>query len=139
MLVGLVLLPLIGTPVLNLGSTYLGLILLVITSALAASGFGILVGVTASSHEQASTFSAVSIIIAAAIGGVMVPVYLMPETMQDISAYSPLAWGLNGFLDIFVRGADFWSVLPNVFSLFLFSLVALVISIFLFKFRNQKI
>ena len=139
MLVGLVLLPLLGTPVLNLGGTYLGLIFLVISSALAASGFGILVGVSASSHEQASTFSAVSIIIAAAIGGVMVPVYLMPDTMQSISIYSPLAWGLNGFLDIFVRGADVWSVLPNAFSLLLFSMVALVISVFLFKFRNQKI
>ena len=139
MLVGIVLLPLLGTPMLNLGSTYLGLILLVISSALAASGFGILVGVMASSHEQASTFSAVSIIIAAAIGGVMVPVYLMPETMQGISVYSPIAWGLNGFLDIFVRGADFWSVLPNAAGLQLFSLAALVISVFLFKFKNQKV
>lgn len=139
MLVGVMLLPLLGTPVLNLGETYLGLTLLVISSALAASGFGILVGVMASSHEQASTFSAVSIIIAAAIGGVMVPVYLMPATMQDISVYSPLAWGLNGFVDIFVRGADIWSVLPNAAALLLFSLAALVISIFLFKFKNQTI
>jgi ABC-2 type transport system permease protein len=139
MLVGLVILPLLGTPVLTLGNTPMGLVLLVISSALAASGFGILVGVLASSHEQASTFSAVSIIIAAALGGVMVPVYLMPDTMQNISIYSPLAWGLNGFLDIFVRGADLWSVLPNALGLLLFSLVTLVISIFLFKFRNQKI
>lgn len=136
MLVGLVILPLLGTPVLTLGNTPIGLVLLVISSALAASGFGILVGVMASSHEQASTFSAVSIIIAAAIGGVMVPVYLMPETMQNISIYSPLAWGLNGFLDIFVRGGDVWSVFSNALCLLLFSLVTLVISVFLFKFRN---
>ena len=139
MLVGLFFLPLLGTPVLNLGQTYLGLILLVISSGLAATGFGILVGVAASSHEQASAFSSVSIIIAAALGGVMVPVYLMPGTMQSISVYSPLAWGLNGFLDIFVRGSDFWSVLPNVFRLLLFSMTALVISSFLFKFKNHKI
>ena len=139
MMVGLVLLPLLGTPVLNMGNTYTGLLFLVISSALAACGFGVLMGVTASSHEQASTFGAVSIIIAAALGGVMVPVYLMPATMQDVSIYSPLAWGLNGFVDIFVRGADIWAVLPNAAALLLFSVVTLVISIFFFKFRNQKI
>ncbi|HES59709.1 MAG: ABC transporter permease [Calditrichaceae bacterium] len=139
MLVGLIFLPLLGTPVLTLGETYLGLILLVISSALAATGFGILVGVAATSHEQASAFSSVSIIIAAALGGVMVPVYLMPAIMQNISVYSPLAWGLNGFLDIFVRGSKLWAVIPNVLRLLLFSATALVISSFLFKFKNQKI
>ncbi|MEJ2054870.1 MAG: ABC transporter permease [Calditrichaceae bacterium] len=139
MLVGLVILPMLGTPVLNLGHTWLGLFLLVFSTALAACGFGILVGVSASSHEQASTLCAVSIIIAAAIGGVMVPVYLMPDVMQNISNYSPLAWGLNGFLDIFVRGTGITSILPNAGGLLLFSFTALVISIFLFKFKNQKI
>ena len=108
MLIGLWLLPLLGTPTLNLGQNIPGLLLVVLSAAFAASGFGIMVGTLATSHEQASTFSAVSIILAAAIGGVMVPVYLMPAFMQQVSLYSPLAWGLNAFLGIFVRGSGFF-------------------------------
>ena len=52
------------------------------------------------------TFGAVSVVIAAAIGGIMVPVFAMPPVMQTISIFSPLSWGLNAFLDVFVRGGS---------------------------------
>lgn len=139
MILGMVILPLLGTPVLNLGNTPLGLVILVLSSACAATGYGILIGTIATTQEQASTFSAVSIIIAAALGGVMIPVYLMPHLMQQISIISPLAWGLNAFLDIFVRGALFMDILPNVMALLLFSAVSLFIAVFMFKLKAQKI
>jgi len=139
LLVGIILLPLLGTPMLSLGNSTLGLIIVVLSAAFAATGFGILVGTLTSSHEQASTFSAVSIIIAAAIGGVMVPVYLMPQFMQQVSNLSPLAWGLNSFVDIFVRGAGIVTILPNAILLTIFSIVTLVIATFIFKFKAQQI
>jgi ABC-2 type transport system permease protein len=43
----------------------------------------------------------------------MVPVYAMPAFMQKISLFSPLAWGLNGVLDVFVRGGGAMDVLPQ--------------------------
>ena len=139
MMIGLLILPMLGTPTLELGNSISGLLLIVIASAFAASGFGIMVGTMATSHEQASTFSAVSIILAAALGGVMVPVYLMPVFMQQVSQYSPLAWGLNAFLEIFVRGSGLREILPNSIALILFGMATLIIAIFVFKFRTQKI
>ena len=139
MMVGMLILPALGTPALNPGNTLAGLSVLVLSSALAATAFGILVGVTAGTQEQASTFCAVSIIIAAAIGGIMVPVYLMPPVMQQFSVVSPLAWGLSGFLDIFVRGALFTDILTNVILLLLFTLAALVLAVIIFKFKAQHI
>jgi ABC-2 type transport system permease protein len=62
-------------------------------------------------------FGPISIVIAAALGGVMVPVYAMPTFMQTISVISPLAWGLNGTLDVFVRGGGVIDVLPEAASL----------------------
>ncbi len=103
LLVGRYILPLFGTPVLELGNSPLGLIVVALASSLAATGFGILIGTLTRSYEQASMFGSVSVVIAAAIGGVMVPVYVMPKAMKAISVYSPLSWGLNGFLEIFVR------------------------------------
>jgi ABC-2 type transport system permease protein len=139
MMIGILILPMLGTPTLELGNSISGLLLIVIASAFAASGFGIMVGTMATSHEQASTFSAVSIILAAALGGVMVPVYLMPVFMQQVSQYSPLAWGLNAFLEIFVRGSGLREILPNSIALILFGMATLIIAIFVFKFRTQKI
>jgi len=111
---------------LELGSAPLALLVVAISAALAACGYGILVGVLARSYDQASTFGAVSVVIAAAMGGVMVPVYVMPRAMQDLSVVSPLGWGLDAFLEIFVRDGDVASVLPRVAALGVFFLICIV-------------
>jgi len=129
---GRFILPLFGTPVLELGSAPVALLLVAISAALAACGYGILVGVIAKSYDQASIFGAVSIVIAAALGGVMVPVYVMPRLMQDISIISPLGWGLEAFLDIFVRNGNVTSILPQVVPLIGFFTVCLTIALVIF-------
>jgi ABC-2 type transport system permease protein len=58
----------------------------------------------ATTHEQAATFGSVSVIILAALGGLWVPVFMMPGAMQAISNLSPLNWGLEGFYRIFLHG-----------------------------------
>ncbi len=125
-------LPLFGTPVLELGTAPLALLLVAVSAALAACGYGILVGVVAKSYDQASIFGAVSIVIAAALGGVMVPVYVMPRFMQELSIISPLGWGLEAFLDIFVRDGNLASVLPQVAPLFGFFLLCIGIAMVIF-------
>ena len=101
---------------------------IVIAASLAATGFGLLVGTLAKTYEQASMFGAVAIVIAAAIGGVMVPTYVMPQMMQKISVISPLAWGLTAFQDIFVRGGSLRTVLPELAYLVIFFTAAATIS-----------
>lgn len=135
MLIGRFVLPLFGTPVLDMGSSWPALMLIAISIALAACGYGILLGTMARTYEQASTFGAVSVVIAAAIGGIMVPVYVMPQFMQQISVFSPLSWGLNAFLDVFIRGGDMLSVLPDVALLLIFFLVT---SLFAWFYLSNK-
>jgi ABC-2 type transport system permease protein len=60
----------------------------------------------------------------------MVPVYIMPAVMQEISLYSPLSWGLNAFLDVFVRGGDLFTVMPDIGLLILFFLVTTLMAWF---------
>lgn len=133
LMVGKFVLPLLGTPVLALGSDPVALIVVAVSAALAACGYGILVGSLARSYDQASSFGAVSVVIAAAMGGVMVPVYVMPRFMQDLSVVSPLGWGLDAFLDIFVREGNLVSVLPRVTALGLFFLTCIVIAALVFR------
>ena len=66
MAVGKFLLPLLGTPVLETGSSPVALIVIALSAAVAACGYGILLGTMARTYEQASTFGAVSVVIAAA-------------------------------------------------------------------------
>ncbi len=132
-MVGRFILPLFGTPVLELGSDPLALLLVAVSAALAACGFGILVGVVARSYDQAAIFGSVSIVIAGALGGVMVPVYVMPRFMQNLSVLSPLGWGLDAFLDIFVRDGRISSVLPQVAALWTFFLVCLAVALIVFR------
>ena len=133
LMVGRFILPLFGTPVLELGSAPLALLLVAVSAALAACGFGILVGVVARSYDQAAIFGAVSIVIAGALGGVMVPVYVMPQFMQKLSIFSPLGWGLDAFLDIFVRNGHLGSVLPQVAALVTFFLLCMMFALLVFK------
>ncbi len=114
-------LPLLGTAPLTLGGSAAALALVIASAILAATGYGILLGTLVNSFEQAAMVGPISIVIAAALGGIMVPVYAMPPVMQTISIVSPLAWGLNGALDIFVRGSGVTAVLPEAASLGAFS------------------
>lgn len=137
LLVGRFILPLLGTPILTIGSEPLALLAVALSSGLAACGFGILVGVLAKSYEQASTMGAILVVIAAAVGGVMVPVYVMPQMMQDLSIISPLNWGLNAFLDIFIRNGNLVSVIPNIIALIVFFISCITCALIIFNRQRQ--
>lgn len=127
---GSFLLPLLGTSGLEMGSELVAIIPVALAASLAATGYGLMVGTLSKTYEQASMFGAVSIVIAAALGGIMMPVYVMPRYMQEISTFSPLSWGLTAFQDIFVRGGSLQTVLPEMSYLLLFFIVSIIISAF---------
>jgi len=137
-LVGKLGLPLLGAPVLTLGSDPVALIVVVTFIALAACGYGIMLGTLARTFEQASMFGPVSVVCAAALGGIMVPVYVMPHLMQKISLFSPLAWGLNALVEIFVREGTLRSVLPELGYLTAFFAVTLIIAWAAFRRRDYQ-
>jgi len=126
MLVGRFVMPLFGAEPLTLDQAYgaLGVVLLCV--ALAAAAFGILLGVVTRTYEQASMIAAISVVVAAAIGGVMVPVFAMPRLMRDISQISPLAWGIDALLDLFARGGSLATVWQEAALLLGFAVVMLM-------------
>ena len=118
--VGVFILPLLGLPELNIGNNLPVLFLVAFAAGLAATGFGLLVGTIATSHDQASLFGAVFVIILAAIGGIWVPTFVMPNVMKKIAVISPLNWGLEAFYGIFLRNFGFKEIFPEVAKLLLF-------------------
>ncbi len=129
LLVGLYLFPLIGLPKIDVTGKLPMLYMVALFSGLAAIGLGLLLGTIAKTQEQSAPFGAILVVILAAIGGVWVPVFVMPNFMQSLSKISPMNWGLEAFYDVFLRNSDFVKILPEISLLFLFFIVTLLIAI----------
>ncbi|MES2131685.1 MAG: ABC transporter permease [Bacteroidota bacterium] len=136
--VGLFILPLLGLPQLNIGNSLPLLFLIALSAGLAATGFGLLVGTVATTHDQASLFGAVFIIILAAIGGVWVPTFVMPDIMKTISVVSPLNWGLESFYAVFIRNSTLKEIWPEIVKLWAFFFVTLGGSYLFQKYKRLK-
>jgi ABC-2 type transport system permease protein len=134
--VGIYIMPLLGLSKLVLGTNIIGILLVACSVAMAATGYGVLIAVYFRTPQQALSFGSVSVVILSAIGGVWVPVYVMPEILQTLSRFSPMSWGLEAFNDLFLRQASIQTILPNVLRLTGFSLVALFISVIIHKSRT---
>lgn len=128
LLVGKWILPLLGTAVFELSREHAAVALVALCSALAASGYGVLLGTLARTHEQATTLGPVSVVIAAALGGIMVPVFAMPRIMQSISRFSPLAWAHDAFMELLVRGGTLSSILTQLALLLAFFAATMAVS-----------
>ena len=135
MMVGIYILPLLGLPAFEIGHNFIALVLMIIACALAATGYGFMVGSIFNSHHQAMVFGSVSVVILSAIGGVLVPVYVMPGIMQNISIISPLNWSLNGLNNVFLRQTDFTALVPDMLKLLGFFVVMILLSV---KFNQMK-
>lgn len=129
LLISLVFLPMLGLPVLQLGNSYSGILVMALGCALAAAGFGVLVGSLATTQQQGAVLGSLSILIFSAIGGIWVPAYVMPSIMRTISEISPLKWAMDGFYGLFLRGEGFTDILPHFFKLALFFTVCLLIAV----------
>jgi len=99
------LLPALGTQAFALTASLPALVVLTVATGLAAVGFALAVASTATSTEQAAMVGSTSVVMLAALGGVMVPVFFMPPVMQQLSALTPLNWGVTAYQDLFTRGA----------------------------------
>ena len=127
--VGVYLFPIMGLPTLDVSGRLPLLFLVAIFSGLAAIGLGLLLGTIAKTQEQSAPFGATFVVILAALGGVWVPVFIMPKFMQTLSNISPMNWGLNAFYDVFLRNTGLLEILPEISLLFLFFIITTLIAI----------
>lgn len=127
--VGVYLFPYLGLPQFEVNGKMLDLLVVTLFSGLAAIGFGILLGTLAKTQEQSAPFGATSVVVLAAIGGIWVPVFLMPEFMQKIASFSPMNWGLNAYYDIILRNSRLGGIAKEIIFLFLFYIATVAISL----------
>ncbi len=101
---GIFLFPFIGLPKLVLPESLGSLVLVSVVCGWCAVSYGVLIGVYAKSMEQSIGFGAVSVVILAAIGGIVVPSFAMPESLHLLMKISPLHWCMEAYNTLFLEG-----------------------------------
>ncbi len=137
LLMGINLFPLVNLPALNVDGKIVDLSVMAIAASLAAISYGIAVGTMAQTHQQAAIFGSISIMILAALGGIWVPVFIMPPFLKSLSIISPMNWALNSFYDILIRNARLADVLHYGVRLILFSFVCLLAALYYNRIRKE--
>ncbi len=92
-------------------------LLLAFSSALCVAGLGLLIGIMARTEEQAVMFSLIPMFVFAGLGGAWVPLEFTGTTFAAIGHVSPIAWALDGFKNIIVRGLGIESILLSAAAL----------------------
>jgi ABC-type Na+ efflux pump permease subunit len=115
------------------------LILMIIATAFAVSSLGIFLAAVAKTRQQAQNLSTIIILIMSAIGGSMIPLFIMPAILQKIALLSVNYWGIQGFYDIFWRTLPLEAILPKILILMSIGIILTLASIQLFKKRIMKL
>jgi len=126
---------------LNIFQNIPALLIMILATAFACSSFGVFLASIAKSRSQVQGLSTLIILTMSAIGGSMIPLFVMPLFMQKMAVISVNYWGIQGFYDIF------WRMLPlndstfitRVVVLFVIGIVLNIISIMFYKRNVLKI
>jgi len=134
--IGIWLFPFMGLPKLDLPADITGVVMVTLICGWCAVSYAIMIGVFAKTQEQANGIGAVSIVLMAAIGGLLVPSFAMPQSFQFVMKLSPLHWCLEAYYGLFLEGGKFKDVILNIIPLLGITLVIQLITLFGLKRKN---
>ena len=123
---------------LDIFQNFFTLILLVVGTSFAVSGFGILIAAVSKSQKQVESLSLIIILVMSALGGSMIPLFIFPEFMKTIALFTLNYWTIDGFYDNLGRDVGLMSQLVNIGVLMLFGLVSSLMAITVFTKRLKK-
>jgi ABC-2 type transport system permease protein len=130
--VGVIVLPLLGAPRIALGDP-LALIAISLAASLSATGLGLLIAALARSTEQVGSLGALLVVTMAALGGVMVPRSVMPDSMKALGLLTPHAWALGAYQQVLVNGRGLVDVAAPIAVLLVFALVFFGVAVARFR------
>lgn len=137
--VGVWLMPHLGGDALVLtGIDWSALTLMLAATSAAAVSLALTLACLVRTHAQASATGPILNCLMAALGGIMVPIFVMPPFMQQIAVYSPMNWALEGLLAIILRGAHLPQIVPWAIQLLVFAASMLIMASLLFRQRTAS-
>lgn len=131
-------LPHLSMPAFELNGSWFIYAVLSSCVSLAALGYGLLMSVIARTTEHAVVLGGGGIIIMAAVGGIMVPTYVMPEMMQTVAQFSPMGWALTGFQNLLLNQYHLIQISSQLIKLGFFGVITLILSAIIYQQQLKK-
>jgi ABC-2 type transport system permease protein len=100
-----------------------GFLIMTVATAVACSCFGLVLAALSRSRMQLVALSNLLILAMSALGGSMVPRYLLSETIQKFGLVTLNAWAIDGFMKVFWRDEPIVNLWPQVAALLAGSVV----------------
>ncbi|MEO8378348.1 MAG: ABC transporter permease [Acidobacteriota bacterium] len=96
-----------------------GFLLMTVVTAIATSAFGLLLATLCRTRAQLTALSNLVVLVMSALGGSLIPRFLMPESIRKLGLLTINGWALDGFLKVFWREEPLFALWPQLTVLLL--------------------
>lgn len=110
-------------------------LLITVLSSAAAAGLGLAVASACTTKQQAQTVSTFVVLVFSAIGGSMVPRFMMPPWLQDIGWYTPNAWAIEAYHGVLWRDETLTDLTASFLPLAGLALVGVLVAVLVSRWR----
>ncbi|HYR52432.1 MAG TPA: ABC transporter permease [Candidatus Dormibacteraeota bacterium] len=94
-----------------------GFLIMATATVLASSGLGLLLATSCKTRAQLGALTTLVVLVMSALGGSMVPRFIMPESLQKVGLVTFNAWAIDGFTKVFWREEPVSHLWPQVLVL----------------------
>lgn len=102
--------------------------------AACANGLGLMVAALGRTEAQIGAMGVFFAVVLSALGGLMVPTFVMPPFMKTLSLLTPHAWALAGYHDVMLRGLGVAQIWKATAMLIAFAALFYLVALWRFKF-----
>jgi ABC-2 type transport system permease protein len=113
----------------------LAVLLISFTASLCIAALGLLIGALAKGEEQVIMFGLICMFVLSAIGGAWMPLEFTGEAFQAIGRLTPIAWGMDGFKNVLIRGLGVGAALLPAAALAGYAVLFFGLAVWRFKFE----
>jgi ABC-2 type transport system permease protein len=119
----------------NWGREISGLVVMLLSSTLAAAALGTMLGTFVKTSSQANGLSIMLGMVMALLGGCWYPLELFPQFVQKVVLILPTTWAMKGFMDLLAHGQNLAGILPEAGVLLGFATIFFIVGIRLFRYE----
>jgi ABC-2 type transport system permease protein len=116
----------------------IAILIVAVSTAACIGSLGLLIGVLAKTEDQAVIFSLIPMFLLSGFGGAMMPLEVTGETFQAIGHISPVAWAMDGFKNITLRGMGIESSFIPALALLGYAVVFFVLAAWRFQVTSER-